>query len=124
MLGRGVDADSQTFPVGTPGMLLEVEKIHAHPFLAEYDFTFTLKDGPQELGSMKISDTGGYSRIDVLKVDPSTYAFEHLGDTTCMNIAEKRFESCFIQTAGRRIGYFDFDTARNWRFIPDFGGRN
>ena len=119
-----VDRDLQTFPLGTSGVSLEVRTIQAHPFLAEYDFRFVLKRGSEEIDSFVMSDTGGHSRINVSKLDPAITVFEHLGQSRCLNLSTKTFETCPPLAHTQALGYFDFDSTRAWRFIPEIGGNN
>jgi len=108
----------EQFPLGDSGIVLEVQKEHAHLFLAEYDFKLILKKGSKEMDSTVLAVPGGRSRIDVLKVRAGQYAFRHYGRSVCLDIAKERFDGCYdSQQQGIRIGYFDFDSARQWKYI-------
>lgn len=127
LIGSGVSSllseDSnvvEQFPFGDTGIVLEVQKKHAHLFLAEYDFTIILKSGLKEIDSIVMADTGGWSRIDVLRVAAGRYAFRHYGRTVCVDLAKGSFDDyCDSQKEATRIGYFDFDSSRQWRYLPD-----
>lgn len=108
------------FALGDSGIALEVQKEHAHVFLAEYDFTFTLKMGSKDLDSIVIADTGGRSRIDVLRVGAGRYQLSHYGRNVCLTLGEWSFyDYCNSQKQAIRIGHFGFDSSRQWKYIPD-----
>jgi len=105
------------------GMVLEVHKIQAHQFLAEYDFKLVLKSGSKEIDSKNLTgDTGGYSRIDVLRISRGLYAFRDHGRTFCLNMDEPKLNSHCDPVAGTRLGHFDFDSSRRWRYIREVEG--
>lgn len=118
------DPDVQRLRLGASDLVVEVQKTHAHPFLAEYDFKIVVKTGSAELDSIEMSDSGGRSRIDVLQIDNSTIAFRHYANTECLNIAREKFEYCGSDVSGKRIGKFDFDAKKKWRFIRLDGREN
>lgn len=110
----------ERFPLGDSGIVLEVQAEHAHLFLAEYDFKLILKIGPKEIDSVVMADSGGMSRIDVLKVGTSQYQFSHYGRNVCLTIGERSFEDyCDSQKQAIRIAHFGFDSSQQWKFIPD-----
>lgn len=105
-------------------LVAEIEKRHAHLFLAEYDFTLRLKEGATVLDSVEMTgDSGGLSRIDVLQVDGDRLVFRDHARAECVSVARKVIENCPRETGRNQIGYFDFDASRRWRFIgQDLGG--
>ena len=115
-------AQVETLRLEGSDLVVEAQKTHAHPFLAEYDFKIVVKAGSTELDSIDMNDSGGRSRIDVLQIDNSTIAFRHYANTECLNIAREKFEYCGLDISGKRIGKFDFDAKKKWRFIR-FDGR-
>ena len=124
LFSDGVNAQTERLPIGKSDLVLEVRKTHAHAFLAEYDHTLILKAGLREIDSKEMTgDSGGLSRIDVLRVARNRYAFRDHGRTVCLDIDERRFDvDCEFQTAGVRIGHFDFDSFRRWRYISETDG--
>ena len=119
------NAQIETLRLGTSDLVLEAHKTHMHPFLAEYDFKLVLKGGSEELDSVEMTaDSGGLSRIDVLRIDSSTIAFRDHAKTECLNIPLEKFDGCSSTISGKRIGYVDFDSKKKWRFIRRDGGRN
>ncbi|HMT06668.1 MAG TPA: hypothetical protein PKA82_01605 [Pyrinomonadaceae bacterium] len=120
VFGFSSDDDSQveTFPLLNTDLVLEVRKKHAHPFLAEYDFKLVLRSGKTELDHANMTgDTGGLSRIEVFKNNETTFAFRDHAKTVCLNIDSERFKECDSVSLGKQIGFFDFDSERNWRFV-------
>lgn len=118
-------AQVETFRIDGSDLAVEVHKTQAHLFLAEYDFKLVLKAGSEELDSVEMSaDTGGLSRIEVLRIGEETIAFRDHGRTECLNIPAEKFKYCDSTFGGERIGYFDFDAGKRWRFIRRDGGRN
>ncbi len=105
-------------------MVLEVRKTHAHQFLAEYDFKLVLKVGSTEIDSEDMTgDSGGLSRIDVLKVAERQYAFRDHARTICVDLEERGFDrECDFRTPGTLIGHFDFDSSKRWRYISEVDG--
>ena len=101
-------------------MILEVIKTNAHPFLAEYDFRLVIKSHGKEIDVVDMTgDTGGLSRIIVLRLDEHTIAFKDHAKTVCMNLVKKGFEDCLGKRGGLDVGYFDFDSSHKWRFISE-----
>ena len=110
----------EQFPLGDSGIVLVVQKKHAHLFLAEYDFKFILKMGGKEFDSVVMGDSGGMSRIDVLKVGAGQFRLSHYGRNVCLTLGERSFDDyCDAQKQAIRIGHFGFDSSRQWKFIPD-----
>src|SRR6476659_2520667 len=80
-------------PIRNSDLILKVRKTHAHPFLAEYDLLLILNDGSKEIDSTPMTgDTGGLSRIDVLKLANGTYVFRDHAITVCLNVKERKFD--------------------------------
>lgn len=108
------------FPVGKTGVVLEVQKNHAHFFLAEYDFIFVLKRGVNVIDSVMVADTGGRSRIEVLKSIDGRTVLQHYGRAICIDKSSQSFDDyCDGQKGAMHIGSFDFDSSKRWRFIPE-----
>ena len=108
------------FPVDNTGIMLEVKMEHAHLFLAEYDFTFVLKKGSKVVDSVVVADTGGHSRIEVLKDTHGRTVLRHFGRNICLDKSTLKFDDfCDTQKEAVLIGYFDFDTTKHWRYLPD-----
>lgn len=118
------NAQIERFPIGKTDLTLEVHKTHAHAFLAEYDFKLILKKGPIEIDSKDMTgDSGGYSRIDVWRISKLRYAFRDHGRTVCLNIDERKLDArCDAPASGTRIGHFDFDSSKRWRYISEVNG--
>ncbi len=112
----------EQFSIGRTGMVLEVHKTHAHQFLAEYDFKLILKTGSKEIDSKDMTgDSGGLSRIDVMRISKSQYAFRDHGRTVCLNIDERKLNpECDL--SGIRVGHLDFDSSKRWRYISEVDG--
>ncbi len=124
-LGPVSNAEIERIHLNASDLIVEVHKTHAHPFLAEYDSRLVLKGGSDELDAVDMnSDTEGRSRIDVLRIDPSTVAFRDHAKAVCLNIASEKFEDCTVRPLGKRIGFFDFDSSKKWRFVRRDEGRN
>jgi hypothetical protein len=104
--------------------VIEIEKRHAHLFLAEYDFTLRLKLGTKVLDEAEMTgDSGGLSRIDVIKLSGNRLAFRDHAQAKCVTQGGKKLDNCTADTGGRKIGHFDFDASRRWRYIDqDLGG--
>jgi hypothetical protein len=102
-------------------LVVEVHKVHAHFFLAEYDFKLILRSGSREIDFKEMgADTGGLSRIDVLRVDSKHYAFRDHVKTACLDVGERKFDrDCELSKPAIRIGHFDFDSSRRWRYISE-----
>jgi len=112
-------AQIERFPAGNTALVLEVHKIRAHAFLAEYDFKLVLKSGSSEIDSKDMTgDSGGLSRIDVLEVSKSRYAFRDHGKAVCLDIDDRRLDAR-CEVSGTRIGHFDFDSSKRWRYITE-----
>ncbi len=110
----------EQFPLGDSGIVLEVQKEHAHAFLAEYDFKFILKRGTKELDSIVMADSGGRSRIEVNKIGLGQYQLSHYGRNVCLTLGERSFDDlCDSQKQAIRIGHFGFDSSRQWKYTPD-----
>jgi hypothetical protein len=112
------DGQVESLALGESGLVVEVRKTHAHLFLAEYDFELVLKADGKTVDTAQMSgDSGGYSRIDLFRVNSSTYAFRDHAQSQCLDLSIPRFESCGLDRFGIPIGYFDFDKTKTWRFI-------
>lgn len=108
------------FSVGNTDMVLEVQKEHAHLFLAEYDFRFILKRGANVIDSVVVADTGGRSRVDVLRDAEGLTVLRHYERNICLDRFTRSFDDyCDIQNDIVHIGSFDFDSTRVWRFSPN-----
>ena len=120
-------------------MEIAMEKTHAHAFLAEYDFTLHLLDRGRRVASANMTgDSGGLARIDIFRVDSDTLAFKDHARALCVELTTRKIESCGLEcvedqssfkhcdwdVGGVRVGSFDFDEDRNWRFIGVEPGNN
>lgn len=121
LLSENSNAQIERLPIAKSDLVLEVHKTHAHAFLAEYDFKIVLKAGSREIDSKDMTgDSGGSSRIDVLRISPSLYAFRDHGKTVCLDIRERKLDAkCDSQTSATRVGHFDFDSSKRWRYISE-----
>ena len=107
------------FPIANTDLQLKVIKTHAHPFLAEYDFKFVLNFKEKEIDAINMTgDSGGYSRIDVLKTEDGL-AFRDHGKSVCLDFGRRTFKDCAENSTTLNLGHFDFDEKRDWRFIPN-----
>lgn len=119
------NAQVETLRLEGSDLVVEVHKTHAHPFLGDYEFKLLLKVGADELDHVDMNaDTGGRNRIDVVRTDSLTIAFRDHARAVCLNMASEKFEDCTTRALGKRIGFFDFDSNKNWRFVRLDGGRN
>lgn len=106
--------------VGNTDMVLEVQKEHAHFFLAEYDFRFILKRGANIIDLVVVADTGGRSRVDVLRDVEGRTVLRHYERNICLDRFTRSFDDyCDIQKDAVHIGSFDFDSTKRWRFSPN-----
>lgn len=117
------DAQVETLGFEGSSLVVEVHKTPAQAYWGEYDFKLLLKDGSEELDHIDMSgDAGGLGRIDVLRTDSMTVAFRDHAKAVCLNMASEKFEDCTKRASGKRFGFFDFDSNKNWRFVRRDGG--
>ena len=117
--------DVEQIRIAGADLVVEVYKTHTHPFLAEYDFKLVLRVGSEAVDAVEMTgDSGGLSRIEVMRLASGMIAFRDHGTTECLNVAKEKFEYCDSTLPGTRIGYIDFDATKTWRFIRRDGERN
>jgi len=119
-------------PLASTGLFVEIQKMHAHAFLAEYDFKLHLVESGRRVASVDMTgDSGGLSRIDVFRLDADTWAFQDHARTFSVNVKDRTIKDaysckdveghaiteCSFKVEGSRIGYVDFDKSKRWRYI-------
>ena len=133
LFGGCTRSQTERIFLASPDLFVEVEKINAHVFLAEYDFKLHLIGAGRRIASANMTgDSGGLSRIDVFRVNQNTWAFQDHGRAFCIDVKKQTIEvcgfdglsvpgstikECSFRVQGLKLGYFDFDESRRWGYV-------
>lgn len=113
-------AVAATFRVPRSSMALTVERKAAHPFLAEYDrYLILLIDGIERQRIELSTDTGGYSRVNVFRINDNIYLLKDIYNIYELDLRQQALrKSPNHDLVGAFVGAFDDDGEKVWRFIP------
>lgn len=108
-----------------PGTHKEIvlERRAAHLFLAEYDRELVFLIGDREIARRTAAaDSGGYSRMKVFQISPSSYFLcgemsydAHVLDAWGRSIRDAGDEEKLLNAT--YVGVFDKDEKKSWRFL-------
>src|SRR5262245_38428268 len=114
------NAEEAVFELPKSDRSVVIERQPVHRFFAEYSRNAILRIGSRVVAETPLFlDTGGYSRVNVYRIDESTFllrdaeASYSVGNksTTISRDQERR-------KLGTFVGSFDLDSSGKWRFIP------
>jgi|SRR6266850_437675 len=117
----GRSEERASFLVPDSKATVVVARESAHALLAEYERRALVEvDGISSDHQQLFSDTGGYSRTNLYKLDARNALLRDADASYTIDLATGRItKDALRQTAnGRFLGSFDTDDTHTWRFIP------
>ena len=112
--------EQATYRVPLTKMVISIERIPGHFFLAEYRRRVELNyDGRKTLCSELLVDSGGYSRVNMYSRNGVVFLLRDAFSSYQVDVTRYTIDPDPTPTrVGSFVGSFDTDTSGAWRFIP------